>query len=294
LAATILVAAATLLTVRRDKSRQTFQDAMTASAPAAAPEPRSDSAPSSVQASPPQLQTKAQPERVVEGQQQSLRRPAETVATDTASRTRIAASAANAPARDENFAKSAPADAVAKTAQALMDSVRREVPAGVLTGRVAVAPSAAPPAVATAGANAESARRRTPDERRSSSVNQLSEVVVSSATSPGVATFEGCYQLDNESTRAATGLPARFALQHAPDSAPNRGQNIVRAVSPEGRMDTVLRGINWRVVGPGIARVSLDTASARQPLTVRLTDRVVLGDVSAGAPIQLTRLTCRP
>jgi hypothetical protein len=62
---------------------------------------------------------------------------------------------------------------------------------------------------------------------------------------PGII---GCYQLSPQSTDSAFGLlPDRFALERG---GPNPPQNIVRSVSPEGRIDSVVAGTTWRQAAP--------------------------------------------
>ena len=72
---------------------------------------------------------------------------------------------------------------------------------------------------------------------------RLDAAVVTSV--PGIV---GCYQLSSQPADSTFGsLPNRFALERGSANAP---QNIVRSVSPEGRIDSVIAGTTWQLAAP--------------------------------------------
>jgi hypothetical protein len=68
------------------------------------------------------------------------------------------------------------------------------------------------------------------------------------ATMTDVPGIVGCYQLSPQSADSAFGLlPDRFALERGGANSP---RNIVRSVSSDGRIDSVVAGTTWRQAAP--------------------------------------------
>jgi len=133
---------------------------------------------------------------------------------------------------------------------------------------------------------------------RAQSAMRLREVT--GATSLAAKSFalatgpDGCYQLrsDSASSAVSAGFPSRFALVNASDGSPY----VVRSVSPEGRIDSIVPGSSWRRVTPEVVRVSFASAAEQRSLTLQLTAGVVTGRASVGnqvATLPITRIECR-
>jgi hypothetical protein len=93
--------------------------------------------------------------------------------------------------------------------------------------------------------------------------------------------FPGCYQLRD--TLGSTPIPERFALQTLTDRAAPR--NVVRALTADGRPDSVLAGLTWQAT-PGLASSVLIT---RGSLIASGFRRQVIGV----ADVRLNRIECR-
>lgn len=215
LAASILVAASAILSVRHDTMQQpvvhetAVEHAMPSSAPAAA-------------ASAPRTETAAAIPR-------------------TRRRSRQAASAATAPTPS-----SAPV-----VAQQL--------------DQVVAAPS--PAKVAPAGAGAQTTMRL--------------------RAMPLVENANLCYQVAPDSAQRIKNLPERFALEH--DDA---GKNVVRSVTPDGRIDSVLVGSEWQNRPPQVV-VRFATPT---PVTLSFMSNAMHGQASSGAEnrtVLVRRADCR-
>ncbi|HXD47185.1 MAG TPA: zf-HC2 domain-containing protein [Gemmatimonadaceae bacterium] len=100
-----------------------------------------------------------------------------------------------------------------------------------------------PAATAKAAERANFAATAVTGARAVARNGRLDEAVMTSA--PGIV---GCYQLTSQPADSTFGsLPNRFALERGGAASP---QNIVRSVSPDGRIDTVIAGTTWRQAAP--------------------------------------------
>lgn len=131
--------------------------------------------------------------------------------------------------------------------------------------------------------------------RKFEKVQQLEAITMTGAqaSQTGKDDPRGCYELQADSASAPRGIPLRFALQLARGSE----GNVVRAVSPEGRLDSVMVGSTWRPVAPGRVTVNFATTSEQQPLTLQLTTTGSAGQAMVGGRlvnVSVQRVDCRP
>ncbi|HEX8943199.1 MAG TPA: zf-HC2 domain-containing protein [Gemmatimonadaceae bacterium] len=132
---------------------------------------------------------------------------------------------------------------------------------------------------------------------RAQSAMQLREVTGATslaAKSLALSTgLDGCYQLrpDSASSALSAGFPSRFALVKAGDGS----LYVVRFVSPEGRIDSIVPGSSWQRLTPEVVRVSFTNAADQRSLTLQLAtgvaDRATVGNQIGTLPI--TRIECR-
>jgi hypothetical protein len=278
LAATLLVAVASLLTVRR------------VSEPGAAGVATSESKPLPVTA------TSGLPvPSPAPAPRDSLPVLAKKAAPLRPSPTSMAAAERQAGARDSTRALNAmspqPEQTMAKARPAL-DSA-----ASAATDRAARAVAVAPPAASrpanVAGAQASKAADARGDaERQFPRTLQLQEATGRLRSATGE--LEGCYQVRTDSTSSALApeIPPRFALMNT-GNAPYHG---VRSVSPEGRIDSVVPGGSWQRLTAEVVRVQFANAREEQPLTLQLTAGARSGQASIGgqsANVPVARIECR-
>jgi len=275
LAATLLVAVGSVLTVRRagQGDDQRIPPASTVVAPIIA---QPTSRPSSPQ---PQAQTSAEVAHKVA--------PAP---SPTPSNVTSAPAIASPPAsRALNALAAKPSSGVAD-AQQIADSVR-----SATVDRVAAAPAASAnaPAVAVTGAAKPSADSiRVAPERRAK-VTALEEVAATAKTSAlrsfaAGPSVEGCYEVrvDSASSSVAGILP-RFELTS------NSG---VRSVTPEGHPDSTAAVGRWERVTPNVVRVRFAEAREQQPLTLQFGSTSLTGRAGAGdraTNVAVARIACR-
>jgi hypothetical protein len=277
LAATLLVAVASLLTVRRMPRAGAPESRMTPAAQVA--------------------------RRVVSG------------SNDTATRPSVASIVKRPRAslevdRATNAESPKAAQGAANARSRLLDSAGKTA-ADRATSSVAAAPSA-PDSIRSAGAAGAAASRTATDsrptnlERRFAPVGPLQQVVVTGLEAagktvkirPDVGELEGCFQLREDSTNsaaaAAAGFPPRFALANASGAVPH----VVRAVSAEGRVDTLVPVGTWQRVTTEVVRVQFTSARQQQPVTLQLTTgavktQAVIGGQSS-TTLRVAPIECRP
>jgi hypothetical protein len=134
---------------------------------------------------------------------------------------------------------------------------------------------------------------------------QMSEVATTGGATAAANPFVGCYTLSGDSTSWPSALPNRFSLaQIEAPSSPK--QNVVRAVTPDGRLDSVVAGTSWTQLSANRAMVSFTAERARQQVTLQLASNgtVVAEPGSRGRsqplrlsrtePLKLSRTVCRP
>jgi hypothetical protein len=292
LAATLLVAVASLLTLRKgSEPRVSRAEPVTAIQLPAAGRAATD---------------QSIPSKAVDKITTATPTPATTIATQ-----RQELSDRNAQ-RPVNSVAAKPAQIAASDSSASADSAAKNVanPVVVARGlaRDAAAASAPPRAgvagsfdatraqVATAAVSGDS--RATNAERRFAAAPRLQEITVTGAIAAksrsDVGELEGCYQIRPDSASSvAAGFPTRFALVNAGGAAPY----VVRSVSPEGRVDSIIPGGSWQRMTPDVVRVQFANARAQQPLALQLAPTAGARQAIVGGPaavLQVTPIDCRP
>jgi hypothetical protein len=131
--------------------------------------------------------------------------------------------------------------------------------------------------------------------RRFEKVQQLEAVTMSGALTSRTQQKEpqGCYELQTDSSIALRGVPLRFALELVRGS----DGHVVRALSLEGRLDSVIAGSTWRLTAPGRVTVNFAATSDQQPLTLELTTTGSAGQAMVEGRLinfLVRRLDCRP
>lgn len=110
------------------------------------------------------------------------------------------------------------------------------------------------------------------------------------ASVPGIV---GCYQLTSQPTDTTFGaLPTRFALER---SGANPPQNVVRSVSPDGRIDSVVAGTSWRQAAPNqVHIVFVNSGVVNRTVELELAQAVATSRTQRGASVTLPirRLDC--
>ena len=106
--------------------------------------------------------------------------------------------------------------------------------------------------------------------------------------------LEGCYQVrsDSGAPTVSSGVPARFALVNVSAEPPH----AVRAISPEGRIDSIVPGGTWQRLTPDMIQVSFANAGQPSALTLQVGGRVLARRFDAGkqtASLPVTRIDCR-
>ncbi len=275
LAATLLVAVGSVLTLRRAGQRddQRIPSASTVVAPIIA---QPTSRPSSPQT---QAQTPA-----------TAAHKAADLASPTPSNVASAPAVASPPAsRASNALATKPSSSIADAHQ-LADSVRSST-----VDRVAAAPPAsanAPAVVISGAAKASADSMRVAPERRAQ-VTALEGVAATAKTSAQRSfavgpSVEGCYEVrvDSASSSVAGILP-RFELT---------SNSSVRSVTPEGRPDSTMPVGRWERVTPNVVRVRFAEAREQQPLTLQFGSASLTGRAGAGdraTNVAVERIACR-
>jgi hypothetical protein len=266
LAATLMIAVSTLLTVRHDTDEKLVLPAPAASSPAAASE-----------TTPPAADAKS---------------PAP--APPPVARQSAAGSAPSKPkAADREKERAEPAS-----------KPKEELKANVVTDATAAAPPVVPAPVSAAGAatanlldtsfkktlvkaaEIDSVRRGQEQFRRAPAF--------AAARSSNMALTTTCFQFVEPQ---ASGVPQRFALQAL---AQDTSQRVVRAIDENGRIDTVITGSNWTRLTP--TEVTVRFASNDQPVIVAVRGPAFgvtsavdeRRDVAKRTRLSVSPLTCRP
>jgi putative zinc finger protein len=242
----------------------------------------------------------------------TIRRAPPPVATDSSvRRAPVAPGAAEAPARAADAATTAPKQPAHRKVQDLAavpsSPTNMPTPAAGSGTRAMKVPvnalsQAQPPrpsvdSVANAVADQAFARGAAPAARAQSAM-QLREVTGATSLAAKSSAFstglDGCYQLrsDSASLAVSAGFPSRFALVSASDGS----SYVVRSVSPDGRIDSIVPGSSWRRLTPEVVRVSFTNAAEQRSLTFQLAAGVVAGRASVvnrEATLPVTRIECR-
>ena len=117
------------------------------------------------------------------------------------------------------------------------------------------------------------------------------------ATNPADAVVAGCYQLTPDSSANAGAVVERFALD--PARGGSSARNVVRAVTPEGRIDGVVDGSYWVQRLPGLIELRSTSGDSVQSLQIRFpvgSDPIGVTNIggSRTRPLFISRIVCRP
>lgn len=282
LAASLMVAAASLAVVRSAPQNRVRDMAMPAATPAPSLAVATDTA---------KLETVAKEKKV----------SAKAAAAPRVAQAPAPAAAPSPPVSDQQRVAVADSE-FRKTAVVAIDSARRRVEAA--TSQAAAENAVRPTVVGgVAGGAAGMAQARrdvaprsepAPALMRSGGLTQALSVVATSADDRPLQ-VPGCFQLVRDSFGRSFAFPERFSLESAVDSGAPK--NIVRAVAQDGRRDSVITGATWRF-GSGASRVLLigsELSSAPVSSFKARTMSSTARGAGAGylSPARLTRIDCR-
>lgn len=270
LAATLLIAVASLLTVRGGRERIASDSAAQARAevaPAAAPAPQLA----------PSMATPSHDSGVG---------VANAVADERSTKTVKVKTMANAPRARVDTATKLAADRVFSGAV---------VASGASPANSMGQPAASPAAAKTATDALEPGRAR-----RLEVAPQAQRAVAGGVAKPSLRSFaemselEGCYQVrsDSGAPTISSGVPVRFALVNVSGGPPH----AVRAISPEGRIDSIVPGGTWQRLTPDVIQVSFANGRQPSPLMLQVGSGLAVGRTGVenqNASLPVTRIDCR-
>lgn len=295
LAATLLIAVATMLTVRK------------APQPGALPTtisnqqigtPRTDTFRASTPVAPTvTVSTSEEVPRIIGKTATSTRRIGKSIATQASGAASPAAELATKALTPDSTRKAgnAPRLAADSVTSTVADRAVPPVAPATPTNLAGIANAGAPPTKAATDARAAA------PERQASRVSSLQQVIVTGAVTtatgasePSIGETEGCYQIraDSASSALAAGFPLRFALVNAGQNA----QHVVRVVSAEGRIDSIVPGGAWQRLAPDVVHVWLANAREQQPRVLQLSAGAFTNQakaVSQVASLPVVRIACR-
>jgi len=284
LAATLLIAVASLLTVRRA--------------------PRASVAESVITAAPRMPRVAASEAPAIVSRQQALaaRKATATRLSDTSLATQSPDARSQTAERVVNAVAPNPAQSAANAPHPVAEGVAgvvadRALPRAAAATAAAQTSPVSPPAGGMQVSKATADARAAAPERASSALQPRGAGVAGAVSAKSLAEtneFDGCYQIraDSASSAAFAGFPPRFALVNTTGGAPN----AVRSVSAEGRIDSVILGGTWRRLTPEIVRLDFANAPEQQSLILQLAAGKVTGRASVGNRITnllVARIECR-
>jgi len=295
LAATLVIAVSTVLTLRHDTSDKIVPTAGMASAPLASASPAPAAAAPVNEEARTRLEAKPAPS-VVKADQAA---PVHRQVADT--KTRIIDSARSvSSAKKEVAAERNAGNAVAQSTVAVVPPAAPPVAAGVSGGRPVAADSVR--ALAKVSDSSQSFQRRRVDSivdvRAAASARQLQAAPRTRETADilarlGADMFAGCYELTDTSAKDKH-FPSRFALDLV---RADPGSNIVRAVSADGVVDTVIARASWQIFAQNID-ISLPSNDKMLSLMIQISpgSRTGVATITGDGPARtagVTRLNCR-
>jgi hypothetical protein len=131
-------------------------------------------------------------------------------------------------------------------------------------------------------------------ERRAfNRVQQLEAVTGAAAGLVKRADVQGCYELSADSASTLRGIPLRFALQHRAGTT----DYVVRALSTDNRLDSLVSGGSWRSFAGDRATVSFSGTVEREAVVLQFSATGPVAQASAGGRlvhIGIQRVDCRP
>lgn len=308
LAATLMIAAASMFAVRRGtigeiaapavQSRSDDRPARPASAPLALPPAAAPAPVVATTGAAPAATGRTQEVRKASAaapRRDTISAPAADVAAAVVAAAPPPPSSANV-ARDEvaraDVAKTKTAAPVAQPPQPMADArmatARERVDSMSRSLGTADSARSARGALGGAGAFAQTAQ---------SKPTQLMEVVTTSAKDASLQAaplFLGCYRVDRDSLGPLSALPERFALDQT--GSPPGVRNVVRFVKSNGEMDTVQPNATWQSLPRSLAMVTWTVGAQPMVLRMGLGARgtvVATADVDGGIrSVQLIRTAC--
>jgi hypothetical protein len=283
LAATLLIAVGSVLTVRSAKDNQRVGTTSNGSSATAQSVPTPSTPAVSVQA------------------QAAVSEEKKAVSAATPARVAAPTNALPPVQRREALQRAEkPSSNVADARQAT-DSTR-----SIATDRLAspATPAASANAPVVAGNAAASAKVSGDSVRSAAAQQRLVEVTqpqaivatgsIRAMRSLAAAPAEECYQVrvDSASSAMASGILPRFALERNSITT----QNVIRSVTPEGRVDSIVPGGSWERLTPKIVRVRFASPQEGPAFTLQLdaghlAGRAGTGDRETNVPV--TRIQCR-
>jgi hypothetical protein len=196
------------------------------------------------------------------------------------------AAVATAPATREEARRAPGTEAAKVTGFADSTSAR-----GVAAGGAAAVPAAAPSAQAPA-ANAISRVASRDAALRSAADVQSQPFSLAFASDDNRPLTPGCYQLARDSVDATLPVPERFSLDNERNSTV--GGNVMRALTQDGKRDTILAGITWQ---PAPGAPNLVLVRRESPMRSSLRQQTVGSAISSAfnrdKPVRLSRIECR-
>jgi len=284
LAASLMVAAATLLTVRHDGADR--MDLPTRTAVPAASE--ADRPFASAQKAAPS--TRNAPSPSVPPAVASEARKSEPAAFDVIAK-KPSSSLNEAPRNVDARQRSLDSTGAATAQKAAAADVASAVPA-------APAPPAPPVAKAASSADlakvsGDSLSRIAPTGGFAPNRLQTSTQFREMGAMRRASTVLACYQLTPDSAAVAASVPMRFALDQLGGDSTSR---VVRAVTPDGHVDSVLTGSRWSQSSTNLLTVRFASTDKAQAITVRLVPEGVAANANLDArsrTLTAIRVDCR-
>ena len=318
LAASLLIAAAGVLTVRHDTATKLVPTPMSpisggageasiGSIPAASPAVPSAPLRSSAPSAAADVATRTAEPGAKSAVARGGAAPAPATPTPAAEKTATVVAAAPRPARIETVEEqrrsnatnvaSAPATTIsAPTASGAAANAAAPAVAETRADR-SVPLDSAGRAKAAARVEQQPAAAAASAPRFNSSSTLRLESVVATGAFASTEPFVGCYRMNADSTAWPRGLPNSFSLAHAGEETGN-ARNVVRLVTPDGRVDSVVAGGSWRQLTPTTASVTFEIEPARPVLSLQLLANGALQAsarvLGRPAPVSVTRMECRP
>lgn len=288
LAASLLVAAGALLTIRHDTSDSVLSSPMAASAAAPNISGAMPSVPAATSPAPASTSMDSIAPRAAVTRQSMTQPPARASVPNEVAAAKRADSATARAVSAANAIAGAPA---ASASTAAMQKVAAALPVAAPVPATSITAASGAVAADVRSVVADAARRRF-----QAAPMQLQEVVTTGASGARNALdIAGCYQIESDSGAFARLLPNHFALERATSAA---AANVVRAVTPEGRVDSVVTGSKWVQVSTDKAQIQSIVGTRQQTVNLRLTSLGgVSGEVSTTGgirPIGVVRAACRP
>ncbi len=282
LAASLMVAAATLLTVRHDGADKIILPTQTA-APAAIEADRPViSAQKTTQSTPNAPSPNAPP--TVAGEARKL----ESAVLDAT---------AKKPSASRNEVRRDAADARQRSVDSIGVAAAQK-PAAVDVAAAAPAAPSAPAAKAAssvdlAKVSGDSSSRIAPGAGFAASRLQASTQFREMAAMRAAPPLPACYRLTADTASIPTSVPMRFALDQLGGDTILR---VVRAVTPDGRVDSVLTGSRWAQSSPNLLTVRFGSTDKAQPVTMRLVPEGAAANANLDTrsrTLTVTRVDCR-